>query len=136
MKNRKYLFFLVIGVILIIGIVFYNMNILANPPYEDENNEGNNITLSIDYNNGTIKYIEDIQVVPENNTVFDVLLTYCTIEYTEYPGGAKFIDSIDGIENHDPNYWQYWVNEIYGPVGASQYHLDEEDDVEWIYGNS
>ena len=136
MKNSKYIFITIIGTIIITGIVFYNMNIFATPYYNDRKNEGDDIVLTVNYNNGSIKYIENIMVVSENNTVFDVLLVYCTIGYTEYAGGVVFIDSIDGVENQAPNWWQYWVNGLYASVAASNYHLNEADEIEWTFGNS
>ncbi len=136
MKARNYIFITVIGAISILGIIFYNCNIIAGPEFLNEGNEGENIRLIVNYNNGSIKNIENIHVEPENNTVFDILLAFCEVEYTEYPGGAVFIDAIDGIENEAPNWWQYWVNDTYAPVGASHYHLSSNNEVKWVYGDS
>ena len=149
LKSHKYILIATIGTICIISLLFYNYGLILgvespsssfssddNEEFANTKNEGDGIVLIVDYNNGSKKFVENITVIPDNNTVFDVLLAFCDVEYTEYPGGSVFIDAIDGIENKDPNYWQYWVNDEYAPVGASSYHLNDEDEIEWIYGKS
>jgi hypothetical protein len=147
LKSHKYILVGIIGTICITSLLLYNFGLVpgvesplssssSNSDEEFANNEseGEGIVLIVDYSNSSKKFVENITVTPDNNTVFDVLLAFCDIEYTEYPGGSVFIDSIDGIENKDPNWWQYWVNDEYAPVGASSYHLNDEDKIEWVYG--
>ena len=148
LKTHKYIIIAVLGIICISGLLFYNYGLIPevdvkksssnddNEEFENPENAGDGIVLIVNYNNGSRKYVENITVTSENNTVFDVLKAFCDVDYTEYHSGSVFIDAIDGIENKDPNWWQYWVNDEYAPVGASDYHLDDKDKVKWVYGNS
>ena len=63
------------------------------------------------------------------------MLAFCNVQYTEYPNGEVFINGIDGLQNKDPNYWRYWINQDYAQVGAASYHVEEGDEIEWIYGD-
>ena len=134
MRYHKFMFMGFIGAILIVGILLFNSNLIPTPKYSNENNKGENIQLIVDYDNGTVKIIKDITVIANNNTVFDVLQAFCMIKYKEYTNDAVFIYSIDNIENKNPYYWQYWVNDTYAPVGASHYYLSDADEIEWKYG--
>ncbi|MGV9171730.1 MAG: DUF4430 domain-containing protein [Promethearchaeia archaeon] len=150
MEKKKYIVLAIIGSLLFSVLILYNFNIIQIPQQtnEEKNEEDTSetyeqpenmnlsgIALIVDYNNGSEKIVDEIQIVAENNTVFDVLLAHCEIEYTEYPNGEVFIEAIDGIKNKHPNYWLYYVNGESAQVGASSYQIEGEDEITWIYGS-
>mgnify|MGYP006281791073 CR=1 FL=1 len=142
-KRTKHIIIFIVGSLLFIGLILYNLNILQineqkegdSDQIEDNEESLSGIILKVDYNNGSKKIIDDIQVISENDTVFDILLAFCNVQYTEYPNGEVFINGIDGLQNKDPNYWRYWINQDYAQVGAASYHVEEGDEIEWIYGD-
>ena len=87
-----------------------------------------NITVNIDFGNGTILSFEDVVA----DTVYNATRQVVNIE-EEWYGDLVFITSIAGVAN-DPDqnrWWQYWVNGVLGPVAANKYHLEDGDLVEW-----
>jgi hypothetical protein len=72
-----------------------------------------------------------------NNTVYR-LLKECAetngfgIEGTVWePFDAIFVDSINGLENGQGRFWQYYVNEKYGEMSSDRRGLSDGDQVEW-----
>ncbi len=72
-----------------------------------------------------------------NNTVYS-LLEECAetngfeIEGTVWaPYDAIFVDSINGLENGQGRFWQYYVNEKYGEISSDRRGLSDGDHVEW-----
>ncbi|MFQ5919838.1 MAG: DUF4430 domain-containing protein [Thermoplasmata archaeon] len=92
------------------------------------------VTLRIEANDWNASYA----ATSTNNTVLSFLLEAADIrgfevehQYWE-PLGASKVDAINGI--HDGSgglFWQYWVNGIYGDVGANRYILADGDAVLW-----
>ncbi|MEE9163509.1 MAG: DUF4430 domain-containing protein [Thermoplasmata archaeon] len=73
-----------------------------------------------------------------NNTVLSFLLETADVrgfevqhQYWE-PLGASKVDAINGIPDGAGGlFWQYWVNGVYGDVGANRYILADGDAVLW-----
>lgn len=47
------------------------------------------------------------------------------------PYDAVFVDSINGLENGEGNWWQYYVNGKYGEISSDRKELFDGDHVEW-----
>ena len=76
-----------------------------------------------------------------NNTVFLFLLEaartrHFTLEWENYspPLSAVFIIAINGARNGDAHqYWQFWVNSVYGPTAADLAVLRGGETVLWKF---
>lgn len=98
------------------------------------------VELKLDYGEGNIQTYNGIGMKP-GQSVFD-LLKKVTAEneiefsYKDYGAGmGAFVESINKVRN-DPGknmFWQYWVNDVFAEVGASNYALNDGDLVEWKY---
>lgn len=95
-----------------------------------------NLTLIIDYGNGTIDYFYSLNLtsVP-NTTAFHILLLVATVNYTWY-GDDVFVEAINGVWNNENNsnrWWQYWVNDNLPMTAANHYYLSNNSVVAWRY---
>ena len=119
-----------------IGLVLANVGIITSEPPEDNPHSANS-TLVIDYGNDTI---DTYTIQLENATVFSVLeeasINYnFTVEaqyFEQYQ--CHYVTSINSIkEGEDNNFWQYYLNEEYGVVGADFQPVKDGDIVEWVF---
>ena len=111
--------------------------------YFIKSNSGNETitaTISIDFGNETIWKYCNITVDGENATVFDFLLAAAKngsfdVKYTYYGQYDSYlVDSIAGVVNgRDNKYWQYWINGVYGMVGADKQPVENGDIIEWKF---
>ncbi|MCD6515397.1 MAG: DUF4430 domain-containing protein [Candidatus Asgardarchaeum sp.] len=95
-----------------------------------------NLTLIIDYGNGTIEvhYNLNLTNVP-NITAFHILFLVATVNYTWY-GDDVFVDAINGVwnnENDNNRWWQYWVDDELPMIAANHYYLKNNSVVAWRY---
>ncbi|MEM4735272.1 MAG: DUF4430 domain-containing protein [Candidatus Thorarchaeota archaeon] len=89
---------------------------------------GENITLSIDFGNGTLIEYTGLS----GPDVLNVTMSVANVSVRWY-GDLVFVESINGIAN-DPaagKWWQYWVNGQYGPIASNKYVLSDSDSVSW-----
>jgi len=91
------------------------------------------ITLIVDYGNGTVKTRENFELTNYNTTAFDALIKWCEIEYTDYGDMGLIVESIDGIGGIGAN-WRYSINDEFPGVSAYKYNLKNGDIVKWIFG--
>jgi|Deesub1362B_J571_1020462.scaffolds.fasta_scaffold12062_2 hypothetical protein len=106
---------------------------IENPQHEIK--PAYNITIIIDYGNGSTQKFTGINLDPPNTTVLHALLLVASVEY-HYEGPYVFIDAINGVRNNENNnnmWWQYWVNGELPMVAANKYYLNSDDIVEWKY---
>ena len=111
---------------------------ILNGALPEENHQEVIAHLMIDFRDGTILTCNNQRITGEE-TVF-VLLEICSLkegfslEYQTYPELGVFITQI-GEKTGDENgkYWQYWVNNEYAQVGASQFKLKNGDVVAWKF---
>ncbi len=84
--------------------------------------------------------IEYLEVQTLNNTVYKLLLE-CSERY-DFPVGSthweafdsEFVNSINGTENGEGgNWWQYYVNDVYGEIGCDRKEIFEGDMIEWRF---
>ena len=98
-----------------------------------------NLTLKIDFNNGTILVFTNVTLTDRYTTVFDLTAFHSTIKYKLFRFGASayfYITEINGLTENlgQAWYWQYWVDGVYTSIGANGYQLEDHDVVEWRYG--
>ncbi|NHJ13232.1 MAG: DUF4430 domain-containing protein [Candidatus Thorarchaeota archaeon] len=89
---------------------------------------GSNVTLTVDFGNGTITTFSNLA----GPDVLAITESVLKVE-TEWAGGFAFVNSIEGISNslEDGLWWQYWVNGDYGQIAANQYEIQDNDHVLW-----
>ncbi len=88
------------------------------------------ITLIVDYANGTIRTWEDFELSDYNTTAFDALKKWCDIEYTDYGDMGILVESVDHIRGN----WRYSINDEFPGVSANKYNLQNGDTIKWIFG--
>ncbi|MBI5654715.1 DUF4430 domain-containing protein [Candidatus Uhrbacteria bacterium] len=95
------------------------------------------VSVMVDFGDGRIFSSSEI-VWQEGESVFDALKLYDDkasfgIKSKDYGGDlGVFVEEIGGKQ--DPSkkaWWQYWVNNEYGKIGASSYKLKPGDVVMW-----
>jgi len=92
--------------------------------------EVDDITLTIDYGNGTIKIWENLELTDYNTTAYDALIKCCKTEITDYGDMGIIVESIDGVRGN----WRYSINDEFPGVSAEKYNLKSGDSVNWIFG--
>ena len=105
----------------------------------EEKNE--NLSLMLDFGDGMVKTFNDVSVF-KSLSVFELLEKVSEdnnfeLKYKDTEMGV-FIESIDGIQNDfkTNKFWQFWVNNNYSKVGASDYILKGGEIIEWKFLNN
>jgi len=138
--ERKTLIAMLLAIVVTYVSVF-TVLIYLNPYYsaiespQHEIKPAYNVTVIIDYGNGSIETFTGIDLDSPNTTVFHALLLVASVEY-HYEGPYVFVDAINGVRNNENNnnrWWQYWVNGELPMVAANKYYLNSNDIVEWKY---
>ncbi|MFW9824272.1 MAG: DUF4430 domain-containing protein, partial [Candidatus Thorarchaeota archaeon] len=87
------------------------------------------ITLIVDYGNGTLKTQENFELIDYNTTAFDALIKWCYVEYIEFGEMGILVENIDGLQGN----WRYSINGDFPGVSSNKYNLKNGDIVRWIY---
>lgn len=111
------------------------------PAAEQRDAEQITVSLMLDYGNGEIKTFNKVALPEKANSVFDLLQKIAAdngLELKSQDHGGDlgiFVEAINGQESDFANdqFWQYWVNNEYAKIGASNYYLADGDVVEWKY---
>jgi hypothetical protein len=123
-KQTKFILIAIIGISCFLILIIFNISLYKNPQtlttVED-------ISLIVDYNNGTIKEHYNFTLDEGKTTAFDALDEWCDIEYQEYSWGI-IVRVIDGVSGS----WIYMVNNKSPGVGATMYPLSDGDLVKWM----
>jgi hypothetical protein len=84
-------------------------------------------------NNGTANYSKEVEV-DAGATVLAALEANFVVTKKEYSFGS-LVTGIDGLEQNDSTqrYWQYYVDGVLAPVGASDFKVEKNLSVEWRY---
>lgn len=106
----------------------------------EQSQEQIKVSLMLDFGNGEIKTFDNVQA-KKGSSVFELLEKITSeneveLQYKDYGGDlGVFIESIGGaISDFEADrYWQFWVNNEYAQVGASNHELSDGDVVEWKY---
>ena len=146
MEYRKkaiyYLSFAIMGIIILITILQF---FPGTKTYDNANgssgcsickDDGNyldpitNLTLMIDYNNGTVETLENKTlsgIAREERTALYFTMKYCEVEYTDY-GWGKLVTKINGNAGN----WLYYVNNCFPSIGSQGCILHSSDIVKWV----
>ncbi|MCF2138944.1 MAG: DUF4430 domain-containing protein [Candidatus Lokiarchaeota archaeon] len=147
-KNIKNILILSFFFFIVISLSFILPSILQNDENIEEKSKNSiikydpllhfrNISLTVDFNNGTIDIHKNLTIWKNSSTVYDLLTIFYKVGYDSYSFGI-IITSIEGKKN-DVNantFWFFWVNEEYSMLGASSVYLNDSDSVFWAYRNA
>ena len=92
--------------------------------------EVQDITLIIDYGNGTVNTWENFELSGYNTTAYDALTKWFEVEITNYGDMGIIVESVDGRGGN----WRYSINDEFPRVSANKYNLKDGDMVKWIFG--
>jgi hypothetical protein len=97
-----------------------------------------NLTLIINYNNGTTISYSNCTLNNSYTSAFDLLRAYARVEFYCQKFGQRnsfFVTSVDGRAQDavEGRYWQYWVNGVYAQVASNVYVCQDNDVIEWRY---
>lgn len=123
-KQIKFILIAIIGISCFTFLILINISLNKNPQTQTIVED---ISLIVDYNNGTIKEHYNFTLDEGKTTAFDALDKWCNIEYQEYSWGI-IVRAIDGVSGS----WIYMVNNNSPGVGAAIYPLNDGDLVKWI----
>ena len=122
-KKIKLVLIALIGISAFMSLIIANF-ILYEKPETLEDVE--DISLFVDYNNGTIKTRTNLTLDNGKTTALDALEKWCIIRYDDF-GWGILVTEIDGVSGG----WIYTVNNYFAEVGASAYPLESGDLVTW-----
>ena len=96
-----------------------------------------NISLTIDFNNGTIVENRNIIIPKNESSVLDLLESFFVIGYDTYTYGV-IITSIANLANNvqENSFWFFWVNNEYASVGVTSVNLNDNFEIFWAYRNA
>jgi len=122
-KKIKLVLITLIGISAFAFLIIFNFNLYKKPePLESVED----ISLFVDYNNGTIKTRTNFTLDNSKTTALDALEKWCIIRYKDFIWGIIVIE-IDGVSGN----WIYMINSFSPGVGASVYPLESGDLVTW-----
>jgi hypothetical protein len=92
-----------------------------------------NVTLQVDFGNGTMNTYEDVPGTNVLEATESVLLVA-----VDWFGTLAFVKSIGGVSESDDAglWWQYWVNSELSVVAANAYQIQDNDTIVWRYTTS
>ncbi len=122
-KKIKFVLITLIGVSAFASLIIFNFNLYKKPETLES---VKNISLFVDYNNGTIKTRTNFTLDNGKTTAFDALEKWCIIIYDDF-GWGIIVRAIDGVSGS----WIYMINSFSPSVGASVYPLKSGDLVTW-----
>ncbi len=111
------------SILIVAGLMLSNQN-STTPNFSDVNN----ITLIIDYGDGTQKVKERFSLPAGQTTAFDALDKWCEIEYNDFGTMGYLVTSIDGKSGD----WIYFVNDESPNLSSTKLYLSDGDVVKWV----
>jgi len=132
-KMLKYLLTGIFGTICFSSLLVYSYWLTRGVASIDEKSNETplevveDITLIVDFGDGTVKNWEGFTLKEGKTTVLDALEKYCDIKYEDY-GWGILVTEIDGVEGD----WIYEVNGEQPGHGADRHYLRDGDTIEWI----
>ncbi|MHA2003679.1 MAG: DUF4430 domain-containing protein [Candidatus Thorarchaeota archaeon] len=92
-----------------------------------------NVTLQVDFGNGTVNTYEDVL----GTNVLEVTESVLPVG-VDWFGNLAFVKSIGGVSESDDAglWWQYWVNSELSVVAANAYQIQDNDTIVWRYTTS
>lgn len=142
----KTLKFILIGLIASISLTFlilFQLGVFIPPNDNGNGSNGqpivykeslSNISLYMDYGNGTVDTWVEFSLYNYNTSVFHALDKHCDLEYVYYAIYVDYlITSINGISQNSTHAWHFWVNGAISPIGCNKYALDNDSIINWNY---
>lgn len=140
-EDRKKTILQAAALITVIAIAIAGLWVVAEHLKEDNEVEGPEKPIKASLRIlGEDWQIEYLEVQTFNNTVYKLLLE-CSERY-DFPIGSthwevfdsEFVNSINGTKNGEGgNWWQYYVNDVYGEIGCDRKEIFEGDMIEWRF---
>jgi len=122
-KKVKNTLIVLVGVSLLASLLIFNLSLYKKPePLESVDN----ISLSVDFNNGTVKTRLNFTLDNGKTTAFDALDKWCEIDYEDF-GWGIIVREIDNVRGN----WIYKINGFSPSIGASVFTLEDGDLIEW-----
>ncbi len=131
-KMLKNIFIGILGAICFSSLLVYNYWLSTGVASIDEDSDETplevveDITLIVDFGDGTVKIWKDFTLTEGKTSVLDALDKYCDIKYEDY-GWGILVTEIDGVEGD----WVYEVNGEQPGHGADRHYLRDGDEIEW-----
>ncbi|MFW9988197.1 MAG: DUF4430 domain-containing protein [Candidatus Odinarchaeota archaeon] len=125
-KYNKYILVAIIAVASFTSFFIFSSSIKVSEVNEPLR-EVNDLTLIVDYGNGTETTWESFDLTNYNTTAFDALSRWCKVEITDYGERGIIVESINGLKKG----WLYTVNDKSPGVSAEKYNLKDGDIVKW-----
>ena len=122
-KKVKNTLIVLVGVSLLATLLIFNLSLYKKPESLEYVVD---ISLSVDYNNGTVKTRHNFTLDDGKTTAFDALDKWCEIDYDDF-GWGIIVREIDNVRGN----WIYKINGFSPSVGASVYTLKDGDLIEW-----
>ena len=122
-KKIKFMVITLVGVTAFVSLIIFNFNLYKKP---ETLGSVEDISLFVDYNNGTIKTRTNFTLDNGKTTALDALEKWCIIRYEDF-GWGIIVREIDGVSGN----WIYMINGFSPSVGASVYTLKSADLVTW-----
>ena len=122
-KKVKNTLIVLVGVSLLATLIIFNLTLYKKPESLEHVVD---ISLSVDYNNGTVKTRHNFTLDNGKTTAFDALDKWCEIDYDDF-GWGIIVREIDNVRGN----WIYKINGFSPSVGASVYTLKDGDLIEW-----
>ena len=122
-KKVKNSLIVLVGVSLLAALLIFNLTLYKKPESLESVND---ISLSVDYNNGTVKTRLNFTLDNGKTTAFDALDKWCEIDYDDF-GWGIIVRAIDNVRGN----WIYKINGLSPSIGASVYTLKDGDLIEW-----
>lgn len=122
-KKVKITLIIIVGVSLITSLLIFNLSLYKKPETLES---VNNISLTVDFNNGTVKTRLNFTLDNGKTTALDALDMWCEIDYDDF-GWGIIVREIDNVRGN----WIYKINGFSPSIGASVYTLKDGDLIEW-----
>ena len=117
------------------AIHYYEEYLSANERYTSLRGSIIQISVTIDYKNGTSTTDDEIYLSTDAN-VLDALRLVAKVNTTYWEAYQSFaVDGINDVFNDftQQRMWIYEVNEEYALLSADHYILEDGDSIEWKY---
>ncbi len=126
-KLNKFALIAILGVACFSSLFIFMSNFSVSS-LDEPKQEVYDITLIVDYGNGTIIRVEDINLINSKTTAFDALNYSCVVTYKDYGEMGYLVEAVNGSYGN----WLFYVNDEYIVSAANHYYLNNGDVVRWV----
>ncbi|MFX1527913.1 MAG: DUF4430 domain-containing protein [Promethearchaeota archaeon] len=126
-KINKFALIAILGVASFTSLFIYISNFSVGTINEPKQ-EVYDITLVVDYGNGTLITVDNMNLINYKTTAFDALNYSCNVLYKDYGEMGYLVEAVNGTYGN----WLFYVNDEYIVAAANFYNLDNGDVVKWV----